>query len=341
MLQNTERNRLADLLKGIAILLMIQVHIMELFASQDIFHSTIGKVSLFLGAAPAAPIFMIVMGYFAAQSKRDFDTQLLRGIKLFLGGILLNVGLNLSLLIKIYFYGENLDPYRYIFGADILPLAGLSLIALAGIKKFTADKSIWQVIILVFVILIAEVVNKIDPLIPDTWKYFLSFLFGISEWAYFPFFIWFVYPLSGFLLYNLLLRQVFTKYFKKRNLLIGFILVAIFTALTINWSTSLSANLQAYYHHGFLFYVWCIIFLTGWTIAIHFILSFLQNNYVIRYAEWLGRNVTAVYVFQWIIIGNIATYIYQSKGIWEIVLWFPFVLLITSILTLLWRKYQT
>jgi len=41
---------------------MVQVHIMELFARQDIFEDTVGKISLFFGGPPAAPVFMAVMG---------------------------------------------------------------------------------------------------------------------------------------------------------------------------------------------------------------------------------------------------------------------------------------
>ncbi|MEI7897648.1 MAG: heparan-alpha-glucosaminide N-acetyltransferase domain-containing protein [bacterium] len=57
-------NGTADLLKGIAVLFMIQVHIMEQFASPDTCNSLIGKISMFLGGPPCAPVFLAVMGYF-------------------------------------------------------------------------------------------------------------------------------------------------------------------------------------------------------------------------------------------------------------------------------------
>jgi surface polysaccharide O-acyltransferase-like enzyme len=80
------RNRTADLLKGLAVIFMIQVHLLELFATQDIYVSWIGKISLFLGGPPAAPVFMVVMGYYFASSKRTLKSGTVRGLKLILLG---------------------------------------------------------------------------------------------------------------------------------------------------------------------------------------------------------------------------------------------------------------
>ena len=76
------RDGTADLLKGFAVLFMIQVHIMEQFATPDIFNSSIGKISMFLGGPPCAPVFMAVMGYFLAKSSRPFIYFLKRALAL-------------------------------------------------------------------------------------------------------------------------------------------------------------------------------------------------------------------------------------------------------------------
>ena len=59
----SSRIKTADLLKGIAAILMIQVHIIELFATNDISESTAGKFLLFLGGPAVAPVFIILLGY--------------------------------------------------------------------------------------------------------------------------------------------------------------------------------------------------------------------------------------------------------------------------------------
>ena len=55
---------------------------MELFARPDVAASGIGRLSFFLGGPPAAPLFMIVMGYYTAASRRSMGSLLLRGLKL-------------------------------------------------------------------------------------------------------------------------------------------------------------------------------------------------------------------------------------------------------------------
>ena len=65
----SSRIKTADLLKGIAAILMIQVHIIELFATNDISESTAGKFLLFLGGPAVAPVFIILLGYFIVESK--------------------------------------------------------------------------------------------------------------------------------------------------------------------------------------------------------------------------------------------------------------------------------
>lgn len=88
------RNGTADLLKGVAVVLMIQVHLFEQFATIDLFEGIAGRVSLFFGGPPAAPVFLAVMGYFISHSRKTTAHQIRRGILLILGGILLNIGLN-------------------------------------------------------------------------------------------------------------------------------------------------------------------------------------------------------------------------------------------------------
>jgi len=77
------RLRLPDLLKGIAILFMIQVHIMELFIDYAGQSSPVGRASLFLGGPFTAMVFMMVMGYFVAASRKSFKQNLFRGVRLF------------------------------------------------------------------------------------------------------------------------------------------------------------------------------------------------------------------------------------------------------------------
>ncbi|MDV7391850.1 heparan-alpha-glucosaminide N-acetyltransferase domain-containing protein, partial [Arthrospira platensis SPKY1] len=99
--QKGSRLTLPDVLKGLAVLLMIQVHLTELFAVPFWLNSKAGQWSLFLGGAPAAPLFMAVMGYFLAKKQPTIMQAMKRGLRLISWGLMLNVGLNMHLLIKI------------------------------------------------------------------------------------------------------------------------------------------------------------------------------------------------------------------------------------------------
>jgi len=195
----TSKTRLnfPDSVKGLAVLFMIQVHLMELFTKEEILNSNLGIGSLFFGGIPAAPVFMVIMGYFLAFGKKNPSQMTKRGIRLFLGGILLNIGLNAHLLFNIFFKAWDFNPWNYIFGADILPLAGLSLISLALFQKVAKNKY-WVYFILAFAV--AALSQLFDPYQFEnhSLKYILAFLIGGTSWSYFPLIPWLAYPLLGY-----------------------------------------------------------------------------------------------------------------------------------------------
>jgi ABC-type iron transport system FetAB permease component len=62
------------------------------------------------------------------------------------------------------------------------------------------------------------------------------------------------------------------------------------------------------------------------------------KSLVMRYIKWLGKNVTAVYVVQWLIIGNIATAIYRTQYPFSLILWFLVIITVSSILTYFYAR---
>ena len=64
------------------------------------------------------------------------------------------------------------------------------------------------------------------------------------------------------------------------------------------------------------------------------------DNRVLKYLEWTGREVTTMYVFQWLIIGNLATSIYKTQyPIW-LIFWFAGILALSSILTYFYSRLR-
>ncbi|TXT32874.1 MAG: putative membrane protein, partial [Chitinophagaceae bacterium] len=302
----TSRTPMADLLKGIAVVLMIQVHILENFASNSIFNSHGGKLSLFLGGPPVAPVFMIMLGYFLADSKKTTQQLINRGIQIFAAGIFLNIALNANLLIGINNGRFNIDPFPYLFGVDILQFAGLSILVIVGIRKILEKSLPITLISIVIVIVISQLLNASLPN-SNTGKYITAYVYGSTDWSYFPLFPWLAYPLTGIAFHHINQRNnLKVLYTKNDKLLIAGILL-LFLSFTFDYGLNISSNLLSYYHHGILFFIWVIAFVMGHAFFVNEINHYLGNTIVFKLIRWMGKNVTIIYIIQWIIIGNIST----------------------------------
>jgi hypothetical protein len=334
------RTQTADVLKGIAILLMIQVHIVELFASQEFYNSTSGHTLLFLGGPPVAPIFMTVFGYFVFASNKSTWQLVSRGLNILLLGTLLNLALNANLILKVSRGVLNLNVWPYVFGVDVLLFAGLSLILIALCRK-VIEKHVFIVLAIIpFILILGEYVFTDAP--ENTiLKYITAFIYGSTEWSYFPLFPWLAYPLSGVVLYQLQQKFDFKFfYLPKTKLLFGSVFL-LFFAFTIKYAIDVSSNLQQYYHHGLLFFIWVILFCLFYALLIHELNSHIGESIIFKYLKWLGKHVTLIYAIQWIIIGNIATEIYKtvSNPIY-LAAWFIGIVFVTSGFTYLVLKLR-
>lgn len=330
------RYSLPDLLKGFAVFLIVPVHILELFIDYPGRESLFGKILLVLGAPVGVPIFMIVMGYFVAKSKKSITANILRGVKIFAVGLLLNIGLNFNLLLKIKYEGWQLNPLEYIFGVDILYLAGLSIIFLT-LLKIIKKGQVWIAIILVF--LVSGLTAYMNEILTITERnYVLPFIAGTYSWAYFPLFPWLAYSLIGFVFFHW--EEKIMSLFTKQKTVTGIILAGIgVLVISFNkWGINTAINLPAYYHHTFWFLLWAVGIVILWVILLRFLLNRFPNTIIGNFLKWLGKNITFFYVIQWLIIGNIATTVYQTQSISSYWYWFGGIFMLTVFLTWLIGK---
>jgi hypothetical protein len=322
-----ERWAFPDFLKGTAVILMIQVHLMETFALAEVSDSVLGKVSFFLGGVPAAPVFLVVMGYFLAASKREMAADVRRGLKLLGLGLLLNFGRSFHLLLRTWQGVFEVDPWKYLLGVDIFFAAGLSIIFIALFRKFAGAKIVFWLVALLFT-------ASANPLLPvysghyEWIKFAQAFFWGYFSWSYFPVFPWLAYPLLGYLFFLLNQKAGFLDFTNKT---LGFILIipAVVLIFHFAYGYKISGLLHIYYHHNFLFFLWILLFLTVWIILLKFFHSKFYPARVVLLLQWVGKNVTVIYVVQWIIIGNIATAIFQSQGLLMLIAWFLAITLFT------------
>lgn len=334
------RNQLADLLKGVAVVFMIMIHLTNNLATLQIEKSAVGEFINFLGGPPAAPLFMIIMGYFLGFSKRDTFFNIKRGVKLFIGGILLNIGINFSALIQIVIGNSEANPLNYIFGVDILLLAGLSIVFITIIKSLLRDFAEACFLLSIIVVLASEIMIKAFAFDLLHFNYVTALFWGRYERSYFSLFPWLAFPLVGFALaqFQIKNRSKFNLSNKTKWGLL--VLWAIGFVATYNYAAQISAVLPVYYKFDLQFYIWMLLFLLGFVLLINEIHSFSPNYLPFKYIKWIGENVLLFYVFQWIIIGNLTTYYYKTIEAGNVVILFAVVLLAVSVLTLVTKRMK-
>ncbi|MGB9664709.1 MAG: acyltransferase family protein [Ignavibacteria bacterium] len=328
----SEREAFPDFLRGVAIILMIQIHIIENLLLQDSAYYLFEKWSYFLGGIPAAPVFVMLMGYFQAKSKSNLFKEIKRGINLILLGLILNLLLNLSLIYRYLDAQIEVDIFSYIFGVDILFFAGLSYILLAFVKRvFKKNYYLLLLIIIVhflnYLLLNIQVGNQ--PL-----QYILSFFFRVSDWAYFPLISWISFPIFGMYLSNSgLLEKILDKKFPD----LFWIVYLILFFLSLDYGLKNSFDLNSYYSMKFDLFLYSLFVIFGWAKILKTLFEKFADNLFTGYLNWIGRNVTAVYFFQWIIIGNITTYLYKSITLSSCFIIFGIVLFSVSVCTYLYN----
>jgi hypothetical protein len=264
-----------------------------------------------------------------------------RGALLFAGGILLNVGLNSSLLIKIFTGETTLDPLPFIFGVDILPLAGLSIIAITLLKLLFRNFAEAYFISAIIVVQLNSLLISHIQIETFPFNYLFAFIWGNYDWSYFSLLPWLSFPLIGYSLKLFFDRIGKTPNIKTIYITISLILFGLFFALTEEYALNITAILPVYYKFGITFFLWMLIFLTGYSFLINILENKFSDNSLLIYVKWIGENVTAFYVFQWLLIGNISSYLYQTETELSIMLiWFAGILVLTTIMVLIWKYFS-
>jgi len=337
-----DRSWLPDQLKGMAVLWMILIHSMELFLIPAQSGHPIARFAYFMGAVPAAPMFMILMGFFGARPGTPFLRILKRGFKLILWGLLLNLGLNFSLIVKWMLGKVEVNILQYILGVDILIFAGFALILLAFLSRMKLPWFLWMALSFIPPALSSAGFLSPDALIsPDAvqWYHYLqAVLTGPAPWSYFPLIPWLSYVIAGYGLYQLLLKYpdlASRSQYKLYLFLPTFVIFLV--GLAPSWK--IAVNLEQYYNHGVLFYLWALGFLLLLAILFSNTKKW-SNSFISKWIRFLGVRVTSVYVIQWLIIGNTGTWIYQSCTLPLTILIFAGALLLTTVLSYFYFSFM-
>ncbi len=313
MINNSKKKRriqYLDIARGFAIFGMFTQHSMimhEISAGEG--ESLLANLFFYLGTAPSAPVFMLIMGAFLMRSNASIGPTVWRGIKLLILGLILNLlRFTLPLLIALADNNslnvtEGETPLELLFYVDIFQLAGLSLIFCAFLKKIAEKK-----FVVPFLILTILLVS------PFLWGKFFSNPFSALFWGdaknvSFPFFPWVIYPLLGMYLSRYLIGAKTLKRNLKKMGRYGFILgflglsMVILSILGLFMFDFFSPN-GDYERSGAGIHLLIIGFVFLWFNACYWIeQKFGVENPIIKVLIYWSRNVTAIYFIQWVLFG--------------------------------------
>ncbi|MCF7941672.1 MAG: DUF1624 domain-containing protein [Spirochaetia bacterium] len=291
-----ERVHYLDIAKGFAILFMFTQHCMLVheYEGGDSMH-WLSVLFTIAGTAPAAPVFMLIMGVFLMKSKKTKNQQIIRGIRLLALGFLLNL-LRLPMMLPETTGQQGLVQQtllNILIFNDILQLAGLSVIIGALLKPFMSTK--------VFPLLVCTGILLVSPLL---WGLFpenipLLMLWGEVEPVHFPVFPWVVYPLLGMYLSRYLLQPAQQlDAWLRRSAQLGFALAVIggiFLILEL-------FPLGDYSRSGLGLHLLMIGFIGIWLRLCRIIeLHLSPESRLVAALTFMSINITMIYFIQWVL----------------------------------------
>lgn len=311
MEQQNKRILTLDVIKGISVIGMIIIHTLLVYANvKSQYETAIGSFIVFLGRGTS--IFLICMGItFMTSSHQSLKSALKRGILLVLAGLFMNF---MKFMIPVFFgfapdnfiqkYEWNApieQQYVYlILLGDILQLAGMSLLFVGFIREYVKNKYVILAIGLLAALVSREVsgINIDYPVI----NYILDLLFNndYPAYVYFPVFPWMSFIIIG---------MFFGKWFQELNydskklfrnmLYVGLVFAVIGAPLVFFYS---EYNYNGFYHMG----PGGVVYFAGWTLIFLWIIYNLtaksKENKVIKVLKYCSRNLTSMYMIQWILI---------------------------------------
>jgi len=296
-----------DFARGILIVLMVLVHVLDFYGSTETHESFIGSSINLLASWQVAAWFVFIMGMFITYTPHQpLAAGLKRAFGLFALGYLLNltrgtIPMWLSLKNGLVTQAQlgSYTPTTEFFIVDILQFAGIALACCLLVKHFLPHPKYW--------FLSAFLVTFASPFIWDVstgWGYIdgVLKLFNGNKYqgAMFPLFPWLAYPLVG-MIFGYRLRKSSNIYdFFQKSFWIGIAIIAVGLPITI---TDTDYHMASNMRPG----PGMIISLTGGALVFLWLCQRLiqgqsTNRFVSLLCFW-GRNVTTYYVIQWLLVG--------------------------------------
>ena len=303
---NKGRQDELDIAKGMAIIFMVWCHSLRSLGGDT--KSILGYfVDGVLGGPFAAPVFMISMGIGIKFSHRTTSKYMaIRGLKLFFYAYLLNFcryTLPTLILYLITRKDEYISRLGEDFGeVDILQFAGISFILFAFFKKISLPDYI--------LLIIADLFSLAGTILKDvsTNIIWLDCILGIfwkaQNRAYFTLFHWFIFPVAGYFIGDLIKRCNDKKFAYLYCIIVFFPIGAIIEIILIIFGFGLTSDITEYFYMTLLDAFFLITFVVAW-FGILFLLRNCFPNGKIGFLQKLSLHINSIFCIHWTIIGFI------------------------------------
>lgn len=332
-----------DMLKTIAVFIMILTHVLIMYATEATILTDFTKWLLFIVEGIGAPAFVFCMGVSIVLSgKKPVPDILKRGIKLFITGYLLNLLKFYPTIKVLQVFPEALFTetnrqndteglISFLLVGDILQFAALAYVICYFVMPYVRRFTVLGILLCVGIFSIAPLLYNYENT-----NYFLSFLYGTSFNVYFPLLPWIGFAFLGlsvgFWINNMTLKTEQYRFFLSLAIIGGFLFSIGFQSFGYNIERYFATD---YYHRttGILILYSGELFLV--LSAMYFISSELPAQ-VIRFFRFCSQNVTNIYIIQWVLIYWGWYFISYGSQTWNmLVLWFIVITGLTFSLTYL------
>lgn len=322
---NLGRQKELDMAKAFSIIFMVFVHV---FLIALYFNNSFSKgykliFDDILGGPAAAPIFMFCMGVGVVYSRHSqWNVMIKRGIMLMLLGIFVNF---FEYILPWFYSGILLGNWNtfdifgglIIFEVDILAFAGLSFIMMGIFKKINLSNKQ----LLIFAIILSILGSFLNFI--EFHNVVLDILFGYFigtnvAFTAFPFFNWFIFPISGLIWGQYFIRvKDKERFFKFWPILIivSLIYIILYSQFVV-FDITTSSNIDGFYYYmDIIDVIFCLVFAHG-MIGLCYKLSKHSSEKITKAYSILSSNITLIYLAQWFFIPLIIIFlVYLFKNI--------------------------
>ncbi len=306
-----KRIRSFDLARGLAILFMIFQHCVLMYGTEEMSEEIPGATLYILGTAPAAPVFMFLMGvFFVYPGSKSLEENLLRGVKLLILGYILNILRfvlpTLVLLGAGLTSSEDLGsegPQELFLVLDILQFAGLAYIIMALLRhKAKDDTKVY--------LAVAALVMVVSPLLWGTgtdhplFGQLLRPLWGEDSGAFFTLFPWLLFPLLGMVFGIRLNTGEGIQELSRKGLkpgLVAMVLGGVLSIIALGTSVEYQA-VGEYPLAGVTLSLFLVGFVLVWLWLCEMVVDRVPGRIFDILLFW-SRSITTIYFIQWTLIG--------------------------------------